>query len=172
MHMNNVQWMNFTGFHFSYSPTTEFMHGNIPTSDFQWKLCYTIFFLIYLCISKVDIYFFAAKKNDYVNVGCKAWRNFTVSLAVDFVAVVLPILLIFTVSVLDVKFWGTKSSFPAILYAGAVTWHHIICDSFWGFTLVTQSGHEQLHLLMPGSSRMGSWMCNLPYAALAAYHFS
>eukprot|EP00268_Persea_americana_P023964 TRINITY_DN23475_c0_g1_i7.p1 TRINITY_DN23475_c0_g1~~TRINITY_DN23475_c0_g1_i7.p1 ORF type:complete len:241 (+),score=46.61 TRINITY_DN23475_c0_g1_i7:100-723(+) len=38
-----------------------------------------------------------AKKNDYVNAGCKDWRKFTVTLAVDFVSVVLPILLIFTV---------------------------------------------------------------------------
>lgn len=169
MHMNNVQWMNFTGFHFSYHWVHAWEYAYI---GFSMEAVLHRIFLIYLCISKVDIYIFAAKKNDYVNAGCKDWRKFTVTLAVDFVSVVLPILLIFTVSVLDVKFWGTKSSFPAILYAGSVTWHHIICDSFWGFTLVTQSGHEQLHLLMPGSSRMGSWMCNFPYAALAAYHFS
>lgn len=40
---------------------------------------------------------FSAKKNDNVTVVCKDWRSFMVTLAVDFVCIILPILLIFTV---------------------------------------------------------------------------
>lgn len=71
--------------------------------NFQWKLCCTRFnYIFYLLISKFDN-FVAAKKNDDADVGCKDWRIFTVTLAVDFASIVLPLLLIFTVSVLDAR---------------------------------------------------------------------